>query len=296
MTPLSKNQKGELLVFSEALIWSLFPVITILTYTTLMPLQSAAISTLISSMFFAVVLTIRRGWRECANAPWKDILLTSLFIGVIFYVLEFTGLKYTTAGNASIMNLMEVFFSFLILSVLWKHETLGPLHVTGALCMVIGAMIILLPKSSGWHPGDLIIMAACAFAPIGNKFAKRARDTVSSEFILFIRSLISGVVLCALAFLTEPTPSFDAVASSGGFLFVNGFLLFGFSKILWNEAVHLIPITKAISLASIAPLFTLIFAYFILHERIQLYQLAAFLPILIGVFLLTRTNSVSEIT
>lgn len=286
---LSPARKGELFIFTEAFLWSFFPVMTLLSYGTLMPLSSAAISTFISSLFFALVLTIRKRWHEILEqSAWMDILLTSVLIGVIFYGLLFTALRSTTAGNAAIMGQMEVFFSFLILGVFLKHERITLPHLLGGAAMVLGAMLILLPQGSGWHVGDLLVMLATAIAPLGNVFTQRARRIVSAETILFVRSIISGLCFFLLSVFMESLPSFDAAISSAMFLFLNGFLLLGFSKILWIEATNLIPITKAISLASIGPFFTLLFAYLLLHEQMTPIQALGFLPIFIGVLLLTQ--------
>lgn len=163
---ISPTKKGELYIFAEAILWSLFPVLTILSFDKLTPLFSASLSTLVSSLFFGIMLTLRKRWHELTvQAAWKDILLTSLLIGVVFYGLVFTALKYTTAGNAAIMGQMEVFFSFLILGVLWQHEKIIIPHVIGGVLMVVGALLILLPYSSGWHGGDLLVILAAAIAP-----------------------------------------------------------------------------------------------------------------------------------
>lgn len=284
-------RKGELYILAEALLWSLFPVVTILTFTNVSPLFSAALNTLISSLFFALVLSVKRGWGQFfKNPPWKEILVSSLFIGVIMYAFFFVGLRHTTAGNAAIVGLMEVFFSFFILGVCIKHERVIPSQLLGGVCMVAGALFILLPKASGWHSGDLLVLAGAAFPPIGNMFAQRARARVSGEFILFARSIVSGLFLLLLAFIFEPVPDMQRMAAAWEFLFLNGLILFGVSKILWIEGIRLIPITKAISLASIGPLFTLIFAYFILSERVTVYQVAGFVPIAVGIYFLTRTK------
>ena len=50
----------------------------------------------------------------------------------------------------------------------------------------------------------------------------------------------------------------------------------------------LLSITKAISLSSVGPFFTLVLAYFILHERATVLQVTGLLPIVLGVVLLTR--------
>ncbi|MDD4319602.1 MAG: DMT family transporter [Candidatus Peribacteraceae bacterium] len=289
MITLTPERKGELYILSGALLWALFPVITILTFGGVTPLFSAAASMLIATGFFAVILTAKRHWgflRE--RRAWKGIALNALFVGVLYFGLVFISLSHTTAGNEAIIAQMEVFFSFLILHLLLRHEPLVPRNVMGGACMVLGVSFILFPKASGWQGGNFLVILATMFAPIGNKYAQEVRRTVSSEYILFWRSLLSGLVLLLLAFLMEPAPSSVQMWRSWGFLAANGIIFLGLDGMLWTEGIHRIPITKAISLNSIAPLFTLIAAYFILSEPVTPSQIAGFVPIAVGIFLLTR--------
>lgn len=289
---LTNKRKGELFILSGSLLWSFFPVITILTFSSLPPLFSASVSTLLSAVFFALLLTVRKQWIFLTDTgAWKDMFLTSLYIGVIFYGLMFTGLHYTTAGNGAIMALMEVFFSFLILGVLLRHERIAFRSLIGALCMVLGAAVILLPKTSGWNGGDLLVILATVFPPLGNKYAQRARERVTSECIMFVRSFLSGAFLLLLAFALEPFPAPGTLRDSFPFLLANGILLLGFSKILWIEGINLISITEATSLGSIAPAFTLLIAFFALHENVSAFQIAGFVPIVAGVILLTHRRT-----
>ncbi|MFH0770544.1 MAG: DMT family transporter [Candidatus Peregrinibacteria bacterium] len=287
--PLSETRKGELSIFLSTLLWSLFPVITILTFSGMGPMLSSALSTLFGALFFAIVLTVRGRWRELKmRSAWKDILLASVSIGIIFYGLMFLGLAHTTAGNASIVSLMEIFFSFLILGVIVRHEHLPFRRILGAVSMALGAAVILAPKSSGWHSGDLLVLLATVFGPIGNFYAQRARRAVSAECIMFFRSVFSGLFLLCVAMLLEPIPSGAAFAGSFWFLVINGILLFGLSKILWIDGIHHIPITKAISLESMTPALTLLVAFFALGEPIMKYQILGFVPIVLGIWLLMR--------
>lgn len=218
----------------------------------------------------------------------KEIFLATLFIGILFYGLFFLGLRFTTAGNASIMGLAEVFFTYVILSIFVRHERPIAHHTVGALLMILGILIILLPTSSGWHTGDLIVIAATVFPPIGNKYAQLARKKISSEAILFWRSFLSGIFLLGLAFLLESPPSTSALLSSAPFIILNGILFLGLSKILWVDSLQFQSVGKSVALGNISPVMTLIASFFILKENITIFQIVALLPITWGVMLITR--------
>lgn len=153
--------------------------------------------------------------------------------------------------------------------------------------MLIGAGIVLYPNVSQFRLGDFLILGAAMIAPLGNFFQRKARSMVSSESILFVRSLSAVPVAFLLAYLFgENLLSVHISSSLLILLVINGIFLFGLSKILWIEGIHRISIVKASALASIAPFFTLLFAGIILNEMPTVWQLLALIPISVGLVLL----------
>ena len=57
----SSERKGQVYVLLSAILWSLFPVITILTFTNLSPLFASSVSTLVAAAFFAADRAENRG-------------------------------------------------------------------------------------------------------------------------------------------------------------------------------------------------------------------------------------------
>jgi drug/metabolite transporter (DMT)-like permease len=287
---LSQTTKGDLAVFTEAVLWAFFPIITILSFTTFNPVTSLAWSTLFAAVFFAVVMAARGKVKEIFNPKiYRYVIIISFFIGWLFYGFYFFGLKYTTAGNASVIALTELFFSYLLFNI-WKEQEFSRAHTAGAVLMLLGAVIILYPKQGLYfHRGDWLILLASACAPVGNYYQQKARAMVSSETILFLRSLLTFPFFFLLAYFLKAQTGFGAAEKSLGFLLLNGFVVLGLSKIFWMEGIHRIPVTRANALSSITPLFTLIFAYFILRQSPTIWQLAALVPLAGGLLLLTST-------
>ncbi len=281
---------GEFILFATLLIWCFFPIVNKLSFNTVPPVHAAGYASLIAGVTFLVVLALRGQlyfFKTCT--VWKEISLSTLFIGILFYGLVFYGTSLTTAGNASVFTLFEVFFTYLILSVLTKNEAFVKEHIAGACLMVAGALIILVPKMEGqiaW--GEIFIMTGCMFTPLGNKYAKAAIAYVSPFFLMTVRSLISGVFLLGLAFLIETPPAAGGFVEGLPYLIINGVLLLGFSKILWLESIRRITITKAQSISVITPVLTLFFAWLILGEKPTFFQITGLLPVAAGAFLLLR--------
>lgn len=286
----SETRKGELAAVTGALLWSGFPVLTAVTVAKLSPLYTAAIATAVSSLFFALMLTLRGRWHELRlRSAWNDMLLATFFIGIVFYALVFVGFRLTTPGNGAVVGLMEIAFTFLIVNVIWKHEKFIPLHAAGAGLMACGALFILLPGwRGGLNSGDLLILLATTSAPIGNIFAQRARKAVSGETLMFVRSSVGSVFLFLLAFSLERQPTPSALLSVWPHLLVSGVLLLGMSKILWLEAIHRIPIAKTLAL-TVGDLFiTFLLAYVFLQQPVTPQQFLSVIPMVAGLVLLTR--------
>ena len=287
---MSEKQKGELSLYGQVLLSALFPVITVLTVSAISPLYAAAIGTGLSALFFAAVLTVRRRWLlPQSRTVWIDMLLATCFNGIVFYTLIFIGYKYTSAGNGAVMSLMEVFFTFLIVNLLVKHERFVAIHAAGGLLMAVGALFILISKWNGnVHSGDLLIVLATMSAPIGNIFAKRARRQSSAEMLMFVRSVIGAFFLFLLAAGFESAPTLPTLVSLWFPLLFSGFLYLGLSKLLWVEAIHRLPIAKTISLSAINIPLALLFAWMFLGQSPTTEQIVALLPMIGGMFLLLK--------
>ncbi len=284
---LNNERKGEVIIFFELLIWSLFPIVAVISYTTMPSIVSLFWSTLISAFFFIAVTAYRGSWKDFKNPLlWKYSAIATFFIGIVFYGLYYYGLTMTTPGNGSIIALFEVFTSFLFFNLL-KGEKISMNRKIGALFIVLGAAIVLLPSFSGINKGDFIILLATFFAPVGNYFTQKARKIASTENILFLRSLIAAPFLVGLVYLLKMPIGFSDISSSIMILLLNGLIIFGLSKILWVEAINYISVTKAIALSSTAPLVTLILSWIMLGQMPTIWQVSAVVPMIFGVLLLT---------
>lgn len=287
MEEIEEKRKGEMIILFEAIIWSFFPVVAVLSFGKLPSIIAFGWTTLFAAIFFGLVVIYKKRWNELKNPlVWKYTALVSLFIGVLFYGFYFIGLSKTTPGNASIVALMEVFTSFVFFNILRKEKISKP-YIIGALLMVFGALIVLYPKFSGVAVGDLLVLIATFFAPPGNLFSQKARKIASSETIMFIRSIISAPCIFLIAYVFGIHSTTEQLRISLPFLLINGIIIMGLSKILWVEAIHRMSVTKAIALNSMTPLLTLLLAFMILHQSPSVWQFVSLIPLLIGTLLLT---------
>ena len=285
---MKEERKGESFIFFSSFIWGFFPIVTILSYKSVPSFISLALSTFLASVPFFIILLFKRKFFELKNPLlWKYILYIVIFNSIFYYSFFYFGLTRTTPGNASIIALFEVLTSFVFFHLLRKeHFSLE--SKIGASLMVIGATIVLVPNFTSFNLGDLFILLATFFAPIGNLFQQKAKKISSTETILFLRNIAATPVLFLLAYLFGQYLQSSQIKESLWFLILNGIIILGLSKIFWVEGISRISVTKAISLSSLAPLFTLVFAWLILHQVPTFWQITSLVPFFFGILLLTN--------
>jgi len=273
-----------------SLFESWFPILSIISLSAIGALHTYAFALLISLFFFFFIIIKKKLFKELSNRQvYKPLLLTSLWITALF-VLIFIGMRYTTAGNVSVIIFLQLFFSYLYFNVFGK-ERLDWIHSVGAFVMGIGAIIVLFPEELAFNKGDWLILLAAAIAPIANLYSQRARRFCSSELILGFRTFFALPVIAFFAWYFEPSLSLQALTTALPYVLFIGFFIFGLSKIFWMEALHRISITKVSAMVALVPVLTLLFAYLYLDEVPELRQFIGVIPILIGGYLLTKPTN-----
>lgn len=287
------EKQGDFFILLQSLIGGLFPVLAILSFNKLSPFLSLGISLIFAALFLAIIISFKKKWYEIKNiSALTDIFFATFFIVIIYFGLIFSGLKYTSAGNESIISLTEIFTSYLFFHV-FRKDPIPSQHILGALLMILGAVIVLYPNVHKFQIGDLLILAATFFPPFGNLFQQRARKKVSSEIIIFTRSLTGGIAILSFMLLLKINIFAIDLKNTILFFIINGCLYLGLSKILWVEGIHRISVTKANALGSTSPLITLLFAWLLLKNTPTVWQLMSFIPMFWGIILLsTRSKTV----
>jgi drug/metabolite transporter (DMT)-like permease len=271
----------------EVILWSLFPVVTALSFRGIPALISLAWCSLFAGLFFGVIVAYRRRWSEFRQAAfWRAIAGVIAFTGVLYYVLYFTGLEYTTPGNAGIIAQFEIFAAYLFFNII-RREPFSRAYAFGAGLLALGAVMVIGRSVHGVNIGDILVFAAAVLAPAGNFFQRKARAVASSESIMFVRSVVSAVVIGMLAVALGKHASVADIRSVLPLVLFNGALILGLSKFFWIEGIFRLPVAKCNAFNGITPFLTLLVAWTILGQQPTVWQLSALVPMLLGVLFLT---------
>ncbi|MBP6884708.1 MAG: EamA family transporter [Candidatus Pacebacteria bacterium] len=287
---MTEPQKGNLFILAEMLLWSLFPIVSLLGLSGMAGMTSLFWVNLFATLFFLVLVLYRGKWKELRSKKvWYYTLGVVFFICVMLYGIYFYALPKTTPTNASIIALFEIVPTYIFFHIIRK-EVFKKSHILGILLAVIGTLIVLLPNANGVNSGDWLILFAVFFPPIGNWFQQKARQIASAEAILFLRHALSSVVFLVLVFVFGGSLQFDAFKGVFGWLLLNGIFIFGLSKILWVEAIHRMSVTRALAITSVGPIFTALFSWVILGQVPTLVQLLSIPFLVVAVCILTNVK------
>lgn len=127
-----------------------------------------------------------------------------------------------------------------------------------------------------------MLIASFTFAIMG-AFAKLASESMSSLEVVFFRN-IAGVILVGIAVLKKPMRH---VGGKPFLLFFRGFI--GFTALLafFYNIAH-IPLGDAMTYSKTSPIFTAIFAFIFLHEKLSLKGWLAVFVGFIGILFITQ--------
>ncbi len=293
---ISETTKGDLAILAQSFLTAFFPIVAVISYKSISPLVALFFSTVFTTVFFLVLFIIKGKWLDLfKKGVIIELFLVALLIGVGYYGLYFFGLKTTSAGNASLISLMEIFFSYLFFNI-WKQEPFDAKHILGSVLMLLGATLVLFNRTSTLKLGDLLVLIATMLPPLGNYYQQKLRKRISSQAILFGRSFLTLPFLAILALLFKENLAWENIQSSLWFFVLNGVVFLGISKIFWLEGIHRISVTKANVVSSVYPAFTLLLAALFLRQYPTIWQLIAFVPLMLGLVLLTyqKTASLNE--
>lgn len=293
---MTENQKGNLYIISEMILWSFFPIVSLLGLKGLPSMVSLFWVNLFAMIFFLAIVVFRKKMFELKNKQaWYYTFGTVILINIIFYGLYFYALGKTTAANVAIVALFEIVPTYIFFQII-KKEHFSTKHIIGIIFAIAGALIVLLPKAGQINIGDFIILFAVFFPPFGNWCQQQTRKLISTESALFLRHFIAMPFLFFIAFLFKTSVLDFNINNVVWWLLLNGIIIFGLSKIFWLEALHRMSVTKALAISGLNPIFTVFFSWLILKESPTFVQIFSLPFLIISVLILTDFRWKKEVS
>lgn len=190
-------------------------------------------------------------------------------------------MSQTTASKTSLMIYTQIFFSYIYFD-LRTFDGSAVATFVGIVFMIFGVYLVLNPSVYSVNKGDLYVMAAAMLFPVVNLYQKRAAECYSPEMIMVVRNALGLPIILFLALVYADSLLFDDLYEVIWILIAIGFIQFGVSKVLWIRSLLFTSITKATAVHSLDPVFTIVIAWLILGESLDLMQIIGVVMLITG--------------
>lgn len=234
----------------------------------------------------------RRDYQALYRA-WPAVLLLALLGIAAFNTLAYSGLQYTEAINAfllqSLMPVLIVLFSFIAF-----REKVTKLQSLGILVSLFGAVMIIVRGdvenllSLSVNRGDLLVFTAIA-CYAGYTVMLRKRPTVHPMSFLFTIFWIGSIALVPL-YIWENMTVARMTISPASLLVIGYVMVFPsiVSYLCYNRGVELVGANRAGLFIHLMPVFGSVMAVLFLGEVFAWYHSAGIVLIAMGIYLATR--------
>ena len=227
----------------------------------------------------------------------KDFLLIlgiAMAGAVVAPLMYFYGLQATTASNTAVLSNTETVFTVAI-AILFFKEKLSKIGYIGLVMVTIGAVIVttdLRLSNFGFQldAGNLLIIGSSLFWALDNNISKVVTKRINVLKVAQLKSVIGGGLLLVVVIATN-VPILLKIAEIP-FILLLGTVGFAASLYCFLRAIKIIGIVKTIVIFATSSVFGLIFAVIFLREQISMYQIAAIVVMISGVYLINRKGEI----
>lgn len=283
-----KEKEGIIFVLITVLIAGALPIIVKYGIGFINPLFFAATSSLLAGLSLFVLAVIQGNWKVLFSKKYlPKLLLIGLFGITISNIFFFYGTSLTSAINVSILLVIEPVYSILI-GYLFLNEKITFKQIIFTSIIVMGTVIVLYKVRLIFNWGDLMILCTPLCWQIAHFFSKKLMSNfneITPRLIATARTLYGGIFLILLSYIIGLN-QFNMFEFTNVLWIVifQGIIGFAVQYSLWYEAIRRLNLSKATSIISMYPAFSILLAWCILKELPTFQQIGGFIVIICGIF------------
>ena len=291
----NKEKEGIILVIICVFIHGSQPILGKYGVSLVPPLFFASLTNLIAAVFLILLILARReNIFLLLKARYFLILLSIGFFGTtLSNILFFYGVRLTSGINSAILLQIEPLYALLIGYLLLK-ERINSRQIIATLFIILGTILVVYQGTSKLNWGDILVLLTPLCYQISHFFSKKLlnKTDLSPLFIATGRTLYGGIFLFLLSQLAGIHEwSILAKHNMLSLFIFYGIVVYALSYLTFYEAIKRINLSKASAIISVYPAVSILLAWFILREVPDVYQLAGFFIILLGIFRLSQVQS-----
>lgn len=289
----------HLVAFATVAIWGCTFVTTkVLMLNGLSPAQIFTLRFLIAYVMMLAVYHSRL-WTD----SWRDelkMMLLGISGGSLYFLSENEAMNFTSTTNTSLIVCSCPLFATLLVRLVYRSTTrISMMQLGGSLLAFAGMVIVVLNGRFVLHLsplGDALAFTACLSWSVYSLLMKWVSAKYGAAFITR-KVFFYGVLTILPYYIFYPTLPTAAVLTKpvvvGNLAFL-GCLASMICFLTWNWCISKLGAVKATNWVYFNPITTMIFASWVLGEKITPYFLAGATCILLGMFVADRSTKTNN--
>jgi drug/metabolite transporter (DMT)-like permease len=271
------------------IFWSLSFVWYKMVYEYYEPITTIFLRLILSSVFLIPFTYFLKKLQKIERQDYKYILLLSFFQPFLYFVGESIGVKFVSSTTAAvIISTIPVLTP--IVAFLVFREKLSVFNVLGVLLSFFGVLMVILEKDLSFVAspiGLMLMLLAVASAIVYSVLIIKLAHKYNAYTITTVQNFI-GIFLFLPLFLIFDYQKFIQVEITMDLvipLLELSIFASSFAFIFFTYGIKELGISKANMFTNIIPVFTAIFAYFLLDELLNMQKITGILIVLAGLFM-----------
>lgn len=255
----------------------------------LYPLTIVFLRLVMAVILLTVFLFFTKRFRKIQKKDRKFFLMLAFFEPFLYFIGESFGLTFVSATVGSVIISTIPVFATIGAWIIFR-ERLKPVNYAGIILSFIG-VIIFISNSDGtisFNVKGLMLLSLAVFSAVGyNLTLSRLVGSYSSFFIVMVQNLIGSVLFLPLFLISDYTHFINQDLTFAMFLPVIELSVFAScgAFILFAYSVGKMGITKANVFTNTIPVFTALFAFLILDEKLSLRNIAGMMVVIAGIIM-----------
>lgn len=251
----------------------------------------------------AYVLMVCFNHKRFLSNSWRDeakMALLGVTGGSLYFLSENEAMNFTTTTNTSLIVCSCPLFATLLVRLVYRSSRINSIQLLGSLLAFIGMIIVVLNGRFVLHlspVGDALAFTACICWAVYSLLMKSVTNDYGAAFITR-KVFFYGVLTILPYYILKPGfPPMDVFMKPqviGNLLFL-GCLASMVCFLTWNWCISKLGAVKATNWVYFNPITTMIFASWVLGEKITVYFLMGAICILTGMYVADKKTKTENI-
>jgi len=253
------------------------------------PISIILIRLLISSVFMLLISLWLKRLHKIDKSTWKLIILLSFFEPFLYFIGENYGLSYVSSTITSVMISLIPLFSPIAAYFFFK-EKISILNIVGIFVSIIGVILVIFNDDFSLDASPIglaLILLAVISAIAYSIIVVQISSEVNIFTIITYQNMIGVIWFIPLFFIIDFNHFMETGFLLKPFLSIIQLAIFASSIafILFTYGIRKIGVTKANMWTNAIPVFTAIFAWVLLGERLSMMNMTGIVVVITGLFL-----------